>query len=206
VIAGAVVAITVYLTFSVLAVAMGLSLYDDVGRQTFNIGAAIAATVLLLASMFIGGYIVTRTTTGETTAEAIIYGLALWGVLYIGVAVLASLGLGIGTATAAFAGGDGQALTGGPAPAAAGERQPAEGAEGAEGAAAARGGAARVHPSDLTPQERETASAAAWWMFFGMLLSLGAAVLGALAGAGPTFSFVRRPVAGSETTVSAART
>lgn len=54
----------------------------------------------VIVSLFIGGYVVSRTTVGENSTESLIYGVLLWGVLFVFM-LMTGAGLGFGSAMVA---------------------------------------------------------------------------------------------------------
>jgi len=85
VLAGAVVAVAVYATLMTLAMAIGITAREQLLNmpRTYVITAAVVALVSLLAALFLGGLVASRSTAGETKLEAIIYGLLVWGTLFV---------------------------------------------------------------------------------------------------------------------------
>ena len=65
--------------------------------KTLTVGAGIVMVFITLVSLFVGGFVVARTTVGENKLESIIYGLLLWGVLLVFFLVMGgALGMGLG--------------------------------------------------------------------------------------------------------------
>jgi len=191
VLAGAVVALTVYMVLMLGGMALGVTVSDRVSDKNLAIGAGVWSLVSMLLSLFAGGYVSTRCSVGENKTEAAIYGIVVWGVVFVMLTALT-----VGTVNTGMSALMGAART----------------------AVAANGGSARLSDADLqkagfTQDEitkfkekfgnlRDTAAnagekvreaaedphtkAAAWWAFTGIVLSLASAVLGALMGAGPT--------------------
>jgi len=179
VLAGAVVAMTVYLTLTMLAVAIGVTTIDHLGgrEKGFVYGAAVVMTIALMASTFLGGYVASLTTAGENTREAIIYGVLVWGAMFgILMTVGSSLTLGVGSVLGPVVKTDG-------APAVMSEDVQAK--------------------LNLTEAQRQTLAetqeavkrvdpvTVAWWSFASLVLSLLASMAGSLSGAGPEFVFRR---------------
>ena len=77
--AGAVVSIAVYLVMTLLGAAIGLSVRD--GTQSVGAGPAIWAVVTTAVSLFTGGWVAARSVVGETTGEAVIHAVIMWGVV-----------------------------------------------------------------------------------------------------------------------------
>lgn len=180
--AGAVVALTIYVSLGTLGVAVGLSTAgaDNVGGNALAIGAAIWAAISLLVALFMGGFVTSRSTVGERKDEAMIYGLLLWGTIFVGVVMLTGLGLNLGV------GGMLQQVT---APGIAPSLTEAQMQE---------AGLTVEQIGDLrAAQDRASsvrATTAAWWTFATLIASIIASVAGALLGAGPELSleYLRR--------------
>lgn len=95
--AGAMVALTIYLILSMLGVALGIEIAMMRNHSTeLAAGTAIYAILTLLLAMFFGGWATSRLAVGESKVEAVLYGLILWGVLFLGMVWLAGVGLRTG--------------------------------------------------------------------------------------------------------------
>lgn len=173
VLAGVVVAVTVYLTLSFLALAIGLSTMDRVSDRAFNITAAALSAIILLVSMFMGGLIASRVTAGENYTEGAAYGVLVWGTTFL---VLAAGGL-------SFASSGLRAL--GPT-AAAPDTQRLRQELGLTPQQVERVDA-MARDARTTPE----AETLAWWTFAGVAFSLLSAIGGGVAGAGPEL-YLRR--------------
>lgn len=202
ILAGAVMALAVYLLLSVLGVALGLSVSGQVGDKTLGIGAATWAVVTILLSLFLGGCVTSQCTVGESKAEAITYGVIMWGVVFALLLWLMAGGVRIG-----FNAVMGVAST--PAATAVANRLTDEDLRAAgftpEQITTYRSqfDQLRARSENLPAEIRGVATdpratAAAWWTFGGILLSMLAAVAGALVGSGPNLILagltVRSPV------------
>lgn len=175
--AGAVVALTVYVALGVLGVAVGLSTAEvaEVDGGALAIGTAVWAALSLLISLFLGGFVTSRSTVGERKDESMIYGLLLWGTIFVSVVVLTGLGLNLGV------GGMIEQVTG-------------------SGAAAPILNDAQIAEAGLSAEQVETlrqfraetdavrTTTAAWWTFATLIASIIASIAGALVGAGPQLS------------------
>jgi hypothetical protein len=182
ILAGAVVALSAYLLLSALGVAVGLSVNDNVSGNTLGIGAGIWALVSVLLSLFLGGWVATQCTAGENRLEALVYGVVVWGVFFAALLWLVASGARLG-----FGAMIGIAST--PSATAAANRLTNEDLRAA--------GFTEQQVTDMRAQfdrlQQRTANivndprttAAAWWTFAGILVSMAAAVAGAVAGAGP---------------------
>src|ERR1700733_7189796 len=95
--AGAMVALTIYLILSMLGVALGIeiAMRHNNGNEVAA-GTAIYAIITLLLAMFFGGWATSRLAVGESKTEAVLYGLILWGVLFLGMVWLAGVGIRTG--------------------------------------------------------------------------------------------------------------
>ena len=83
--AGAMVALAVYFFLTLLGLAIGLEVASRrPADRELGIGTAIYAVFTLLLSMFLGGWSTSRLAVGETKLEAVLYGVILWGVLFLG--------------------------------------------------------------------------------------------------------------------------
>ena len=94
--AGAMVALSIYIVLSMLGVALGIEVAVRRADATPGSGAAIYAIATLLLAMFFGGWATSRLAVGESKMEAILYGLILWGILFIGMIWLLSVGIRTG--------------------------------------------------------------------------------------------------------------
>jgi len=170
VLAGGVVALVVYLTLTMLALAIGISTIDHLSSRTFVIGAAFVTAFSLLAALFIGGYVASQTTAGENHKEALIYGVLVWGTMFV-MAML--IGGTVSTGFGSIAGavnktGDNHATI------SAADLQ------------------AKLNLTDEQRQQYQAAlgtppdaATVAWWSFATLALSLLAAMAGAWVGCGP---------------------
>jgi hypothetical protein len=93
--AGAMVALAVYFVLTLLGVAIGLEGAVR-GQPNLGFGAALYSIITLLLAMFLGGWSVSRLAVGESKLEAILYGVILWGVLFLGMFWLVSVGVRVG--------------------------------------------------------------------------------------------------------------
>ena len=188
ILAGAVMAITIYTALSVLGIAIGLSVSQRVAGEHLGAGAAIYAIVALLIALFIGGYVTSQATVGETKGEAVGYGVLLWGVMLLAAVWFASQGFNLG-----FSGLLSQAVKTPDAGAAAGPLPDEElrkiGLTDQQISSMKQAGEsirAKVGSLDVTAE--------AWWSFAGLVLSMAASVAGARVGAGPNLVFRRTRV------------
>ena len=192
VLGGTVIALASSLVLTFFFAAVGLSLKDaDIRADAAGIGALVAAVVTIVASLFLGGWITTQLTVGETRREAVIAGVLTWAAV-----TAVSLGMvGMGVRAGYFAVVGGTLVT---------QNSPTVQQRSWEDMAksagvsqdkidAARQGVnpdrVRAEANDPANQQRAANAAvtAAWVGFIGTLLSIGAAIGGAVAGSGPAF-------------------
>jgi ABC-type transport system involved in multi-copper enzyme maturation permease subunit len=170
---GAMTAIAVFFLLSVLGTAIGASILYRQGETDISMGAAIWAVITLILALFCGGCVVSQCTAGETREESVIYGVILWGTLFTMLVALLATRVNVGfvnvmsttlgtTQTVSTAAPNTQVR--------------------AEDAAAQQA-------RDLAHDQRTVT--AAWWTFGGILLSMLAAISGALTGAGPNFRLAK---------------
>lgn len=194
--AGAFVALAVYVLLSVLGLAIGLSATPELSGETIGTAAAIWYVVALFLALFAGGCVATQCTAGENKMEAVIYGVVLWGVMFVMTMWItgnvlrtgASMALGAGNVAASSVRinweqmGQAANLT----------DEQVEQLRGAMPTAA---------------QAREMGSEAAWLTLSGIVVSMIAAIGGALFGAGPTLVFrgvALRPIGPRDTGIPSA--
>jgi hypothetical protein len=190
IIAGGVVALACALILTLLFTGIGLSLTaTDIRSNAMEIGAMVAAVLTVIIAMFVGGWVTTQLTAGETSREAVIHGILCWAAVTGASLCMALSGV---RATGYFALIGGAMVT-----------QYATAANWEEAARQAGIPQARVDQwrADLRagnvtaaatdPQNQEQARRAAivtaWAALIGVLLSMGAAIGGAVAGCGPHF-------------------
>jgi hypothetical protein len=195
------VTLAAYLVLTFLCAAIGLSLTETTLRgETLAIGAVVAAIIVMAGSLFLGGWITTQLSVGENTREAVIYGVLTWAV--VTAISLALVGTGIRAGYMALMG---SALV-------AQNEQQVRGKNWEELAReagvsqqkieevkqAADPNRVRAEANDPANREkvRDTSITTAWALFGGTLLSIGAAVGGAVVGKGASFRLFRQvPVA-----------
>lgn len=178
ILAGAFVSLAVFVLLTALGVAFGLSVASSSQLETIGIGAAIWYLVTVVLALMAGGCVTTRCTAGENKMEAVMYGVILWGVTFLmtvwvtGAFVRSSAGMLIGAANAAT------------------------GVERVDWQRVAKNSnltdeqIAQVRQAmPSAAQARSMSTEAAWWSFAGIVLSMLAAIGGALLGAGPSLGF-----------------
>jgi hypothetical protein len=189
IIAGAVVALATHFLLTLLGAAIGLTVSDNVSSDTLGTGAAIWAILATAVALFVGGWVTSQCVAGEDKREAVIYGVIMWGVVFamilwlVASGVRSGFGAMVGVANAA--GNEPIAYTG----------LIGEARDAAE--------SARAVASDPRNQEqaRNTASNVTWWTLLGTVLSMAAAIAGAVVGAGPSFRLL-----GASTRITAGTT
>lgn len=190
IIAGMVTALACALILTLFFAGIGLSLTaTDIRSNALEIGALIAAVVTVIVAMFVGGWVTTQLTAGETSREAAIHGVLCWAAVTGASLCMAMSGV---RATGYFALIGGAMVT-----------QNTNAVSWEEAARQAGIPPARIDQwrADLRlnnvaaaaadpqtqEQARRTAIVTAWAALVGVLLSMGAAIGGAMAGCGPHF-------------------
>jgi len=188
ILAGAVTTLSLYLLLGTLGIALGFSLSSNVGDRGLAIGATVWAVLATLLSLFVGGWVTSQCSVGETKLEAALYGLVLWGVVFAALIILMGSGVQMGVqslmgiATSPEVGIVTERLTEQDLQQAGLTREQIERLQ-------AR---AQNLPAELRTRGQDSRTvAAAWWTFGGILLSMLTAVAGSLAGAGPNVVLVR---------------
>jgi hypothetical protein len=197
ILAGAIVALATMLILGLLGSAIGLTVREDVEGDTLSAGAALWGLISTIVAMFLAGWITCLCAVGETKREAVVHGIITWGVvLAMGVWLVASgVGAGMsavaGLAQAGAAASDKVDWTTAARRAGVTEEQLNQWRQSTQNA-----------PTEATavvrdPENQRRAAAAAtnatWWALAGTILSLAAAIIGAIVGAGPNFTLLREP-------------
>lgn len=185
ILAGVVCALAVWALMTALATAIGLTAVnnlqpDDI--RTAGIIAGITWIVIMVVSLFVGGYVATQTTTRETKFEAVLIGVLVWGTIF----ALSTMGLMAGSNMALNATRTATAVQ---------SEQPFWNEMGWDETTM------RQRMGNLSEEETRRLEAyrdrisnatrnvspqsTAWWIFAGMVLSIAASIGGAVAGAGP---------------------
>jgi hypothetical protein len=190
ILAGAMVALAVFYLLSLLGVAVGISMTGTNWEDRLGVGAVVWATLTTLIALFLGGWVASQLAVGENKLEAAIYGVILWGTVFTALLALVVNGVNLGF-TGIVALGSNPHLTETAERNVQGTTPEAKRATVEEKAEQYRREIRREATSSQATQ-------GAWWAFGGILLSMIAAVGGAVAGAGPTMVlqrvFVRQPV------------
>lgn len=191
ILAGAVMAMAVGFILSLLGGAVGLSFAEVADSESISWGAAIWAVVTTVVALFIGGWITSQCVVGETKTESVVHGIIMWGVVLAMLLWLTAAGIGAGFSSmlqVANVGAnasqnatqqDWQMLA-----RAAGVSQTDIDRWRESAQATANDPAAQ---REMQEDVRETATYATWWTFAGAIVSMAAAVCGAVVGSGPTF-------------------
>jgi hypothetical protein len=189
VVAGAVIAMACYLVLMLLFGAIGVSLTEtNVRDKAIGYGVIAAMVLSLVGSLFLGGWVASQLTAGENQREAAIYGLLTWAVFM----AIAMWMVATGVRAGYFA------AVGGAVTVQNNERIPTfeeaarqAGYTPAEIAAFPKLDPARVREAANDPgvreRAREGAITAAWTALVATMLSMAAALGGALVGCGATF-------------------
>jgi len=189
---GAAIAIAASMTFTLLFAAIGLSLRDsDIRANAVGIGAIVAAVVTIVISLFLGGWATSQLTAGETRREAVLYGILTWAV--VTAVSLGMIGMGVRAGYFALIGGTMVAQNSPAVQQRSWEDTAREAGMSQANIDAARqgvnSGRARAEVNDPVNRERaeNAAVATSWGALVALLLSVGAAIGGAVAGSGPNF-------------------
>jgi len=178
---GMVIALAVYLILTLLFAGIGVSLNEQAIRSNaFGIAAVVAAVITVIAAMFLGGWVTTQLTAGETHREAVIHGILCWAA-FTGT----MLCMAVGTVRSGYAAMVSGALVVQNTPAG----QNLDPAFRQARLSEEQVTQVRAYLNDPRNQEmgKDAAMAVVWGTLVGTLLSMGAAVGGALAGCGPNF-------------------
>jgi len=187
---GMVIAFAAYMVLTLLFAGIGVSLNRDTIRSDgFGIAAIVAAVCTMIIAMFLGGWVTTQLTAGETRREAVIHGILCWGAV-TGASLCMAMSTAKTTGYFALMGGSMVAQT---APqqnweaVARAQNVPQERIDQWKRDLNANNAQAALTNPQTQEDAKQIAMAAIWGTLIGTLLSMGAAVGGALAGAGPSF-------------------
>lgn len=190
--AGTAVAASVYIVLTLLFTAIGLSMSEaGVQSGTMATGALILGVLSIVLSLFVGGWVTTQLTAGETMQEALIHGVLTWAM--VTALTICTVSMGARTGYNAVLGASMVARTADP---------DANARNWEEAARAAGVPQSRIDElkQGLTPENirhevnnpenqekaRRGAMIATWVALAGTILSMAAAIGGSLVGAGPT--------------------
>ena len=197
IIAGSVLALSLYFMLALLGGAVGLSISDKVNPSNLSTGAAAYAIFVTALCLFFGGYVASQLTTGENKIEGSLYGIFVWATVFAALMWLMATGVKVGfnamvgVATAGKVAADNSR----PGDWEASARQagvPADRIE--EWKAKAKDAPASARQAVEDPQNQQAAADAAtrvtWYAFFGAWISMMAAAAGGYVGSGPTIQLL----------------
>ena len=167
ILAGAAVAMAIYVLLMSLGVAVGMSVSDDVNSRTLGTSAGVWGFISLLIALFAGGWVTTQVTVGESRTEAFLYGVVLWATTSVLLFWLTANGVRAGIDTAVTV----QNMTRSNTAAVDTPQTPEE-------------------RQAMLDRSRDAGKEGSWWAFAGILLSMVASIGGALVG--PVELTVRR--------------
>jgi hypothetical protein len=190
IVAGAAIAFACYFVLTLLFAAVGVSLTEGgVRAKSVGIGVLVAMILTMIVSLFLGGWVSAQLTAGENRQEAVIYGLLTWAAVTAASVFLVGMGIRAGYF----------AVLGGSVVAQNNERIPPwEELARQSGVPQQRiddlkagvdPARAREVANDPAAQERaqEAAMYASWTALVATMLSMAAAIGGALVGRGTVF-------------------
>jgi len=189
VLAGAVVAMAVYMVLTTLGTAIGFSIGRDTRVEALAGGALVWAIMTTALALFAGGWTTSQLTAGETKCESMVHGLILWGTIVATMLWMTTAGVHSGFSAILNVAYAGQTATDGDLETGArklgftqeqideAKRKLNRTADEARDAATDR---------DTKDSARRGVAMLTWGALFGMLLSMGAAIGGAVVGAGPS--------------------
>lgn len=195
ILAGAVVAIGSYLLLTLLGSAIGLTVEGSVEDDTLWWTAVIWAVVVSALAMFIGGWVTSLCTAGETRREAVMYGVITWGVVLALILWLVASGVGAGVNAMMGMSSVGNATSNNTDWIAAARRAGVGDETIQQWRQSLQNAPAQSNEAAQDPAKREevrdTAQKATWGALAGMVISLAASIGGALIGSGPNFGIFR---------------
>lgn len=193
ILAGAVTAVAISMVLALFFGAIGLTLSEaNVRGSTIGVSALIATLLSIVVSLFVGGWVAAQLTAGETEREAALYGVMTWAAVVVFSSML--VGMGFRAGYFALVGGAMVAQNAPEAQSAGSWEQAARNAgvsqERIDAAkASVDPNRAREVANDPAAQQRamEAMVGASWAALVGVLLSMAAAIGGAVVGRGPSF-------------------
>ncbi len=193
---GVMVTLAAYLVLTFLCAAIGLSLTETSLRgDALAIGAVVAAVLVMAGSLFLGGWVTTQLSVGENPREAVIYGVLTWAVVtaislgLVGTGIRAGYMALMGSALVAQNDPQVQAKSWDQMAREAGVSQ--QKIDDAKQAVEPNKVRAEVNDPANQEKAKQVGITTAWALFAGTLLSIGAAVGGAVVGRGPSFRLFR---------------
>lgn len=187
---GTVIALACYVALTFLFAAIGISLSDaGVRANAIGVGAIVVAICTIVISLFVGGWVSSQLTVGENRQEAAIYGILTWAaVIFVSMLLV---GMGVRAGYFAFVGGSMVAQNNARVPAweDAARQAGVPEAQIADAKAKIDPSRVRAEVNDPANQQKalDAAVTASWAALVGMMLSMAAAVGGALVGRGMVF-------------------
>jgi hypothetical protein len=182
--AGAVIALATFLVLTLLGGAIGLSISDNVERDTLSTGAATWAILATAIALFIGGMVTSQCTVGENKMEAVVHGIIMWGVVLAMIIWMATTGARTGFSAMIGMTNVVQSSTNITLEEAARRAGVSQTQIDQWRSSVANAPRAAADPENQR-QAANAATQASWWTLGGTLLSILAAVAGAIVGAGP---------------------
>lgn len=183
ILAGAVMALAISFILSLLGAAIGLSATRNLAREGLGTGTAVWAVVTTIIALFFGGWITSQCVVGETKAESVVHSIIMWGVVLAMVLWLTASGISAGfnsmIQAATAAGGASQETWQ--------QMARAAGVSQADIDRMTQQAAGQAQDPEVQRRVQRAAMEAAWWTFGGTILSLIAAIAGALVGTTPQF-------------------
>lgn len=211
ILAGSVLALSLYFLLTLLGGAIGFSISGSTSAQTVGVAAAVWAIIVTAACLFVGGFVASQLTTGENKREAAMYGLMVWAVVFAMLLWLMATGIkagfnamvGVATAGSTVVDTAAKNTTQGDWEAAAQKagvpadrinewKEKAKNAP-ADARAAIEDPANKQKAEAAARDAGEAATKVTWYTFLGTLVSMLAAMAGGYAGAGPTFRLFATP-------------
>lgn len=212
IVAGSVLALSLYFLLALLGGAIGFSIGDKVSARGLSVGAAVYAIAVTAVCLFLGGCVASQLTTGENKMEGALYGIFVWATVFAllmwmmasGVRVGFNAMVGVATAGTVTAANTTQADW------EAGARQarvPQERID--EWKAQAKDAPAAAKQAAEDPENQKAAAEAAtrvtWYAFLGAWVSMMAAAAGGYVGSGPTIRLLSISAAPLDTRAVAPR-
>lgn len=191
VLAGAVVALAVYAILTTLGTAIGFTVGNDMSTKALLGGGLVWAILTVGLALFAGGWTTSQLTAGETKCESMMHGLILWGTVAAAMLWMTTMGIRSGfnaMVSVAYAGNAAVDRQGGLEEAARRMGYSQERIDRMREAIKARADRAEeaIEDKEALDDARRGVALVTWGALFGMLLSMGAAIGGAVLGSGPS--------------------
>ncbi len=205
ILAGSVVALSLYFLLTLLGAALGFSISAHTSTQGLAIGAAVYAIVMTGLCLFVGGMVASQLSVGENKLEGALYGLLVWAVVFamlmwlMATGVKAGFNAMVGVATAGASVGnavaqnttaddwEATARRNGFSQAQIDDVKKTRDNAAAQVKATVEDPANKEKAEEVARKAGEAATTVSWLTFFGTLVAMLAAVAGGRFGAGPTF-------------------